>query len=447
MLTGSELTGTGAADRFAAVFDEHAGGLWRYLARQAGAAVAEDPVAETFLVAWEARDDYVAELGSIRSWLYGIAVNLLHRHHRGQARQQRISQRLSGLRQPDDREHDRAAERVDARTRLAGLAAAIADLPDGDRDETVTPVVVAPRRQRWWPRLSAAAAAAAVVAVLAATALHRDGSPPAGAMVEVAQTLNAAADAEIRTVDVTVPPGQFRYIATHAFYLENYQAADGRLHIARTGSRAEIWVPADRKAEWLRRETDTGERVWLVGTAESSREAGIDQSVRPPTELRARCGDWYEDPCDRDADWQSPNDAFLADLPRDPRELFDRLRDDSDGKGNDKDQAVLGAAADALRSGLLPADLRAALYRALALLPGLLITERTATLDGRAGTAYGIAAAGTVREVVIDPATGDFIGERERLVAPMDGMRPGTLIASTSVTYGISPAAGAPPAG
>lgn len=311
--------------------------------------------------------------------------------------------------------------------------------------EIVTPVVVAPRKQRWWPRLSAAAAAA-VVAVLAATALHRDGSPPPGAMAEVAQTLNAAADVEIRTVDVAVPPGQFRYIATHAFHLESHQPSDGRLYIARTGSRAEVWVPADREAEWLRRETDTGERVWLVGTAQSSRKAGLEQAVRPPTELRARCGDWYEDPCDRDGDWQSPNDEFVADLPRDPRELFDLLRDETDGKGNDPDQEVLVYVADAMRSGLLPADLRAALYRALAMLPGLIITERTATLDGRTGTAYGIAAAGTIQEIVIDPATGDFIGERKRLSAPMDGMRPGTLIESTSVRYGISPAAGAPPA-
>ena len=128
------LTGVGAADRFAAVFDEHAPGLWRYLARQAGPAAAEDLVAETFLAAWEGRAGYRAERGSVRSWLYGIAVNLLHRHHRGQAQQQRISQRLSGLRQGDDREHDRAAERVDARTRVEALAAGIARLPDGDRD-------------------------------------------------------------------------------------------------------------------------------------------------------------------------------------------------------------------------------------------------------------------------------------------------------------------------
>ncbi|AGZ45125.1 RNA polymerase sigma factor [Actinoplanes friuliensis] len=131
---GPLLTGTGAADTFAAVFDEHSPGLWRYLARQAGPAVAEDLVAETFLVAWSARSDYRPGLGSVRAWLYGIAVNLLRRHYRGQAQQSRISERLSGLREADDGAVDRAAERLDARTRVEGLAAAIAELPDGDRD-------------------------------------------------------------------------------------------------------------------------------------------------------------------------------------------------------------------------------------------------------------------------------------------------------------------------
>jgi RNA polymerase sigma-70 factor (ECF subfamily) len=130
----SVLSGPGAAGRFTAGFDEHAPGLWRYLARQAGPAAAEDLVAETFLVAWEARAEYAAELGSLRSWLYGIAVNLLRRHHRGQAQQQRISQRLAGLREPEDGEPERVAERVDARTRVGGLAAAIAGLSEGDRD-------------------------------------------------------------------------------------------------------------------------------------------------------------------------------------------------------------------------------------------------------------------------------------------------------------------------
>ena len=128
------LIGPDAAGRFATVFDEHAPGLWRFLARQVDAACAEDLVAETFLAAWSARDGYRPERGSVRAWLYGIAVNLLRRHHRTQAQQQRLSQRLSGHPAPADGGEDRIAERLDARTQVQALAAAIAALPDGDRD-------------------------------------------------------------------------------------------------------------------------------------------------------------------------------------------------------------------------------------------------------------------------------------------------------------------------
>jgi RNA polymerase sigma-70 factor (ECF subfamily) len=132
--TGLWLSGPQASDRFAVLFDDHALGLWRYLARQVEAAQAEDLVAETFLTAWTARSDYRPARGTARAWLFGIAVNLLRRHHRSQAQQQRLSRRLSGHSMHVDGAEDRVAERLDARTRLAGLAAAIAELPDGDRE-------------------------------------------------------------------------------------------------------------------------------------------------------------------------------------------------------------------------------------------------------------------------------------------------------------------------
>jgi RNA polymerase sigma factor (sigma-70 family) len=131
---GLWLSGPQASDRFAALFDDHAPGLWRYLARQVEPAQAEDLVAETFLTAWSARGDYRTERGTARAWLFGIAVNLLRRHHRVQTQQHRMSQRLSGHSLPVDQAEDRVAERLDARARLAGLAAAIAALPDRDRD-------------------------------------------------------------------------------------------------------------------------------------------------------------------------------------------------------------------------------------------------------------------------------------------------------------------------
>ena len=45
-------------ERFAVLFDRHAPHIYRYLARRAGRQVAEDLVAETFLVAFAKRDRY-----------------------------------------------------------------------------------------------------------------------------------------------------------------------------------------------------------------------------------------------------------------------------------------------------------------------------------------------------------------------------------------------------
>lgn len=118
---------------FTGLFDEHAPGLWRFLARQVDAAQAEDLVAETFLTAWTARGGFRAERGSGRAWLYGIAMNLLRRHHRVQAQQARMVRRLSGGVQAVDGSGE-VEDRLDARTEVAGLAPAIAALADGDRE-------------------------------------------------------------------------------------------------------------------------------------------------------------------------------------------------------------------------------------------------------------------------------------------------------------------------
>ena len=84
--------------------------------------------------------------------------------------------------------------------------------------------------------------------------------------------------------------------------------------------------------------------------------------------------------------------------------------------------------ADLLRSGLVPADLRAALYRVLGKVPGLEITEQVANLDGKKGTAYGISDDGTRHDVIIDPATGQFIGERQITDEGFEGIPAGTVI-------------------
>ena len=120
-------------ERFAVLFDRHAPHIHRYLARRAGREVADDLVAETFLTAFAKRDRYDLGYSDARPWLYGIATNLVGQHRRDEARQYRIRQAAPA--EPAVPGHaDRVAADVTAQAVRAPLAAALAVLPDGDRD-------------------------------------------------------------------------------------------------------------------------------------------------------------------------------------------------------------------------------------------------------------------------------------------------------------------------
>jgi RNA polymerase sigma factor (sigma-70 family) len=130
-----DLGGVDPAPVFARLFDAHAGPLRRYLARRAGTETANDLVAETFLVALRRRDSYRPELGTARSWLYGIATNLLRHHVRSELRGLQATARLAHTGELSHAGHDgRVAEQVDAQTRAAQLAGALAKLSPADRD-------------------------------------------------------------------------------------------------------------------------------------------------------------------------------------------------------------------------------------------------------------------------------------------------------------------------
>ena len=63
-------------DYFAAVF--------RFIARRVGTALAEDLAAETFVTAYRRRASFDLDSGSLRSWLFGIAANLVRHHWRAE---------------------------------------------------------------------------------------------------------------------------------------------------------------------------------------------------------------------------------------------------------------------------------------------------------------------------------------------------------------------------
>jgi RNA polymerase sigma factor (sigma-70 family) len=133
----AEIIGRSCAEpeQFAALFDRHAPLIHRYAARRVGREAADDLVAETFLAAFGKRRQYDRRPDA-RPWLYGIATNLVGQHRREEIRQYRIRQAaLPDLDLPGHAE--RVAAEQTARGVRGILLAALAALPDGDRDVLV----------------------------------------------------------------------------------------------------------------------------------------------------------------------------------------------------------------------------------------------------------------------------------------------------------------------
>jgi hypothetical protein len=345
-----------------------------------------------------------------------------------------LDQALAAL-QPAAEPDKRALGR--ARTEL--LLAAGAPAPSV-ADE---PPVRSRRRWGWWAGATATVATVVAAVLVVQTVQFGDNMPGAAAV----EGLNSAAD-KVNSVDEPLGPGQYRYIATHAWWMSSM---DKYSYLAE--NLLETWVPADEKQDWLWRRDVTGARKWVSGTEAEAKAAGwtsVDEPGWPEGEWRAPCGDWFatdegKKPCTTPGTWQTPNAEFMASLPRDPDQLYDRLRKDTAGRGNDENMEMLVYVADMLRSGLVPADLRAALYRTLAKVPGLEITEQVANLDGQKGTSYGISADGQRHDVIIDPATGQFIGERQVVEEGYEYVPAGTVTEYTSMTTAVVSGMGARP--
>jgi len=119
---------------FAALFDRHHRTVHRYVSLRAGAAVGDDLMSETFLVAFEQRARFDPARGDARAWLLGIATVLLRKHARVEATAWRgmLASHLAEV--LDDDAIEAAASRIDAAQTVRGMSRALSRLPAGDRD-------------------------------------------------------------------------------------------------------------------------------------------------------------------------------------------------------------------------------------------------------------------------------------------------------------------------
>jgi RNA polymerase sigma factor (sigma-70 family) len=119
-------------EAFVEVFEDHFDAVYGYLARRAGRDLAEELAAETFMIAFDRRADYDVRRGEVRSWLLGIATNLMRRHRRRERIELRAYRRV-GV-DPAPEPHVGVPAQLDAAAARATLARALGSLPLRYRD-------------------------------------------------------------------------------------------------------------------------------------------------------------------------------------------------------------------------------------------------------------------------------------------------------------------------
>ncbi|MCQ6270605.1 RNA polymerase sigma factor [Pseudarthrobacter sp. R1] len=118
---------------FGELYDRHASSIYRYAARRAGEFVADDVTSETFLVAWEQLESYDPGREDARPWLFGIATNLLRRHHRAEAKVLKAAAKAASRESVTD-DTEGIAARVDAVNATGRIAGALKAMAAIDRE-------------------------------------------------------------------------------------------------------------------------------------------------------------------------------------------------------------------------------------------------------------------------------------------------------------------------
>lgn len=330
----------------------------------------------------------------------------------------------------------RGREKVMAKVALASTTAT--------KTDTHAKGTVSPIRFRRRVLIASAAAALLVGGIVVADVVRPIGP---GATAEAAEVLNNAAAATIQTSDLGVKPGQYLKVETKAVYSSSVSRADGTTVSWLDTTGGQVYVPADMSGEWV---WNREPRVPTTFFGEEARaearkqEASMSQegSAGPQLEgiLRGRAGAFYDSP---QQIMGTPLLEAIETLPREPRQLLDLIYEKTKGAGPSPESEALSTIASSLRTGVIPADLRAAMYKAAALIPGVVVADKQATLDGRQGVALGVYwGDGKFREdIIVDPVTGLMIGERIMYLVAEGGIPANTASSWTSVKTSVVDAA------
>jgi hypothetical protein len=302
------------------------------------------------------------------------------------------------FRPDDDSPYPAGAARVEARRRLAAH-------------------VAPPKRQRrrWLlPAGGVAIAAAGAVAIALTSGVEERRVAPPDAVAVLKQAAEAA---ERRGGTGVLGRGDFLYVRTRqAFRSTSTDGPEGPWSVL---------LPVETES-WFARDASGRQRSHPYGRPSfptpRDRErwiaAGRPRQTATPTDSRvqAQANPWYLND-------QAMSYRELAALPTDPEALRLHIRAAAGDSGASPDAETFTLIADMLRDNPVPARLRTALYRAMALVPEVTFRGKMMDRLGRPGVGISYDDEDGIRQLLIfDPLTAAVLEDRST------GMRSGRLI-------------------
>ncbi|MGW5676120.1 CU044_5270 family protein [Streptomyces sp. NPDC003860] len=265
---------------------------------------------------------------------------------------------------------------------------------------------------------TAAGATAVALGLGSGNSPASQGAPPASAAS--VQLLERAALTAAAEPSSTVRAGQYAYVKVTGHTTVLSEGAAGEMERLREDEGMEQWTSVDG-----------GDRTL-------QRKGGRDQL------LPAAPGE---------GDLNSPTYTFLAALPTDPDALLKRIYEDAEknhGSGSHSttgpDQQAFVAIGDLLRTSAAPPATTAALYRAAARIPGVVVVPDAVDAAGRRGVAVARVHDGERIEWIFDKSTARLLGERTVLLKDNAWGKAGTAVTSVAVmSSGIVDEAGQVP--
>jgi hypothetical protein len=276
-------------------------------------------------------------------------------------------------------------------------------------------------------RLAAAGALAAVAtgAVLAGQVVGVGDRPPAST-AQAAEILRGAAAQAQRRPTVQVRGDEFIYVESIATSASLDASGGGAATLESRQRR--IWLSADGTHDGLiRTRPEDGSGDWTEQSLPGCRDGVL--AVRKGNEtVQTTC---------------EPTPGYHGDLPTDPGAMLSYLRGRG-GSKNGPDQDAFTAAGDLIREAYLAPPVLAAVFEAVGRIPGVTVAGNVTDEAGRAGVVLTRdEVQGSRAELIFDPKTYEYLGERVVVSHDQDGLRAGQILNSTAILrVAVLPAAG-----